>query len=411
MTRRRFDPESIGTSALLIGAVALGPISTDLYLPSVPALGRDLGADVAATQLTLSVFLIGFALAQIPVGPMSDRFGRRPVLLAGVALYIVASLACAFAASIEVLIVARAIQAMGACAGVVLGRAIVRDIYGRDRAARMLAYIGSAMALAPAIGPIVGGMVQAWLGWRWNFGLLAACGAILLAAAWRRLAETNAWPDPRALSATRIIANYGALLANRVYLGFALAVAFGYAGLFAFISGSSFVLIETLGVPVESFGFHFAAVVAGYIAGTQIAGRLTLRLGIERMVPIGCAFSLVGGGAMVLLVLGGLAARDRWGAVAVVAPMVCYTVGIGVVMPNAQAGAIGPFPRMAGTASALMGFLQMAIAALFGILFGQIHDGTALPMAALIAIAAAATLASFLVLVRPPVSSGARRGD
>lgn len=399
MSRRFFAPEAIGTSAILIGGVALGPISTDLYLPSVPSIGRDLGADVAATQLTLSIFLAAFAVAQIPVGPLSDRFGRRPIFLAGIAVYALASVACAFAPSIELLIAARAIQAIGACTGVVLGRAIVRDIYGRDRAARMLAYIGSAMALAPMIGPILGGMVQGALGWRWNFAILTSFGVVTLMLAWIGLAESNLRRDPAALDPGRMAANFRTLLRHRAYLGFALSVAFSYAGLFAFISGSSFVLIDGLGVPAEHFGYFFAMAVLGYMGGTQIAGRLTMRLGIQRMLWIGGMVSVAAGFAMVLL---GHFALRNWGPLAIVAPMVCYMIGTGIVMPNGQAGALGPFAHMAGAASALMGFLQMAIAALIGVAFGQLHDGTPLPMALLVAGCGCCCLASFVVLARRP---------
>jgi DHA1 family bicyclomycin/chloramphenicol resistance-like MFS transporter len=398
VNRRGFAPESIGTSAILIGAVALGPVSTDLYLPSVPWIGRDLGADVAATQLTLSVFLAAFAIAQIPVGPLSDRFGRRPLLLIGLAVYVLASMACAVAPSIEMLILARAVQAVGACAGVVLGRAIVRDIYGRDRAARMLAYIGSAMALAPMVGPILGGAVQGALGWRWNFGILTTFGAMALALAWRGLAESNVQRDPSALDPARMAANFRTLLRDRAFLGFALTVAFSYAGLFAFISGSSFVLIDALGVATEHFGFFFAMGVIGYMTGTQIAGRLTMRMGIARMIWLGGVISLAGGAAMVALAP--LAPGNAWAPFAVAVPMACYMIGTGIVMPNAQAGALGPFAQMAGAASALMGFLQMAIAATVGIAFGQLHDGTPLPMAILVAAAACCSLASFVMLAR-----------
>jgi MFS transporter, DHA1 family, multidrug resistance protein len=397
---RGFAPESLGTSAILIGAVALGPVSTDLYLPSLPSIGRDLGADVAATQLTLSVFLIAFALVQIPIGPLSDRFGRRPILLGGLAVYAIASVVCAFAPSIEALIAARAAQAAGACAGVVLGRAIVRDIYGPDRAARMLAYIGGAVALAPMVGPILGGMIQSLLGWRWNFGILTLFAIATLSLGMGGLPESNTRRDPCALDPSRMAANFRTLLRHRAFMGFALAVAFSYAGLFAFISGSSFVLIDALSVPAERFGYVFAVVVIGYIAGTQIAARLTLRLGIARMISIGGIVSLAGGSAMVALAP--LAAGSPWAVAAIMLPMACYTMGTGIVMPNAQAGALGPFAHMAGAASALMGFLQMAIAALTGIAFGQLYDGTPPPMAALVALSGCCCLASFVTLARRP---------
>jgi DHA1 family bicyclomycin/chloramphenicol resistance-like MFS transporter len=397
--RGGFAAETIGTSAILIGAVALGPISTDLYLPSVPAIGRDLGADVAATQLTLSIFLAAFAAAQIPVGPLSDRFGRRPIILIGLTVYVLASIACAFAPSIELLIASRAVQAIGACAGVVLGRAIVRDIYGHERAARMLALIGGAMALAPMIGPILGGTVQVLFGWRWNFGILTGFGIVTLLLTWFGLAESNMRRDPTALDPARMVANFITLLRHRAFLGFALSVAFSYAGLFAFISGSSFVLIDGLGVPTERFGYFFAVAVIGYMTGTQIAARLTMRLGIRRMLWIGCIVCVAAGLAMVLL---SGSATQSLGAIAIVGPMVCYMIGTGIVMPNAQAGALGPFSHMAGAASALMGFLQMSIASVTGIAFGHFHDGTPLPMAVLVALAACCCLASFIAMARRP---------
>jgi DHA1 family bicyclomycin/chloramphenicol resistance-like MFS transporter len=297
------------------------------------------------------------------------------------------------------LIAARAAQAIGACAGVVLGRAIVRDIYGHDRAARMLALIGSAMALAPMIGPILGGAVQVLFGWRWNFGILAGFGLATLALAWIGLAESNDKRDPAALEPVRMAMNFGALLRHRAFLGFALSVAFSYAGLFAFISGSSFVLIDGLGVPAEHFGYFFAMVVIGYVAGTQLTARLTMRLGIRPMLWLGGVVCVAAGIAMVVL---GQTATRSLGAFAVVGPMVCYMVGMGIVMPNAQAGALGPFAHMAGAASALMGFLQMAIAALTGIAFGQFHDGTPLPMTALVAVCGLCCLASFVGLARRP---------
>ncbi len=382
---RRFAPESHGTTGVLIGLVALGAISTDLYLPSLPSIGRDLGADIARTQLTLGVFLAAFALAQLVLGPLSDRFGRRPVLLAGAAIYTAASIACALAQSIDALIVARGVQAIGACAGVVIGRAVVRDIYGRERAARMLAYISSAMALLPAFGPIVGGVVEVWLGWRWNFVILAGFGSIVLLGTAGGLAETNAWRDPAALAPQRLVANYARLLSNRSFIGFALAVAFSYAGLFTFISGSSFVIIDALGVPPDRFGYFFAGAVAGYITGTQIAGKFTLKLGIERMVLMGARVGVAGGLAMAIVAWSGWVGPGMAGAVTLVIPMAVFMVGIGIVMPNANAGAIGPFATMAGAASAVVGFLQMSIAAVIGVVFGQLHDGSPRPMASLIA--------------------------
>lgn len=387
--------ESGVLTAILVAAVALGPVSTDLYLPSLPAIGRALSADVLQTQLTLSVFLVGFAVGQLAFGSLSDRFGRRPVLIGGFALFGLASLACMLAWSIEALVAARAVQALGACAGVVMSRAVIRDVFGPDGAARKMAQIGSIMAFAPAAGPILGGFIEAAAGWRWNFAVLVvfAIGAFALTIA--KVPETNQHQDPHALDPWRMAMNYRELLGHRRFLGYVLTVACVYSGLFAFISGSSFVIIEVLGLPPEVYGFCFAAVVIGYFTGTRLTAALTQRLGVPRMVRLGCWFLLTGGGAMLAIVLAGLPRPGPLGAALIVGPHMIYMVGLGLVMPNALAGAIGPFPRMAGAASALLGFIQMSLAATVGIAVGHLFDGTALPMAAAIATMAVATRASF----------------
>ncbi len=379
-----------GLVVLVTGLVALGPISTDLYLPSLPALTHDLGSDVAAAQLTLSLFLVAFACCQLIYGPLSDRYGRRPVVLGGTVVYLLATLACMVAPTMEALIAARFVQALGACAGPVLGRAIVRDIYGRDQAARVLAYVGAAMALAPAIGPILGGFVEIWVGWRGNFAVLALFGAVILVAVAATLEESNRHPDPGALAPRQLAANYLGFLGHRRYVGYAATVALGYCGLFAFISGSSHVLIEVVGLSPDQYGFCFAAFVVGYAVGTTLAGRLTLRLGIDRMIALGGAVACAGGLAMAALAWGRVET-----VVAIVGPAVVYMVGVGMVFPNAQAGAMGPFPTKAGAAAALVGFLQMAAAAAVGIAVGHAFDGTAIPMATAIALAGIG-----LVLVR-----------
>jgi len=391
---------SLAVTALLAALVALGPISTDLYLPSLPALARGFGASVGEVQLTLSVFLAGFAVAQLAYGPLSDRFGRRPVLLGGLVLYVAAGVACALAPSMGVLIAARGVQAVGACAGPVLARAIVRDVHGREGAARVLAYMAAAMALAPALGPILGGFVELWFGWRANFVLLVLYGAAGLAAAAAFLPETNAAPDPLAARPMQILANYRALAGRRAYAGYVLACAFAYSGIFAFISGSSFVLVDGLGLGPQAYGFCFAAIVVGYMVGTLAAGRLTRRLGIDRMIAAGAAVSVLGGALLAGIAWAGVGSGLA-GAAAIVAPMMVYMVGTGLVMPNAMAGAVGPFPRLAGAASALLGFVQMTVAAGVGIAVGHLYDGTARPMAAAIALSAVLVAASFLLLVRP----------
>lgn len=388
--------ESLTVSVLLTAMVALGPISTDIYLPSLPAIGAALGVGQGQVQLTLSVFLAGFAVSQLACGPLSDRFGRRPVILAGLVLYLAASLACAAATSIEMLILARFCQAVGACVGPVLGRAAVRDIYGRERAARMLSYMGMVMALAPAFGPILGGFLEVWFGWRANFLLVSAVALVLLAATLAILPETNQWKSRDATRPGRLLGNYRSLLRHRSYVGYVLIVACTYSGIFSFISGSSFVLIGLLGLSPEVYGFCFAAIVVGYMIGAFISGRFTIRIGLERMVQLGTAVQVAGG-------LAGLAlyAADIVTVASIVGPVAVFMIGTGLAMPNAQAGAIGPFPRMAGAASALLGFCQMGLAAVVGIVVGHGSGQSALTMMAAIALVALGGALSYWLVVRP----------
>ncbi len=387
-------PDSLLVAVLLTLSVGMGPMATDFYLPSLPMIGEDLAADVATVQLTLSVFLAGFAVAQLVYGPLSDRFGRRPALLAGFGLFTLASVACTVVTSIEMLIAARFLQALGACAGPVLGRTVVRDVYGREGAARMLSYIGAAMALAPLIGPVIGGYLTVWFGWRANFVVLTLYGATVFTGVLLALSETNPHIG-EATGPAQMLRNYLGFLRHRAYVGYVLCHTATYAGLFAFISGSSFVFIEVLGLPPNLYGLCFAAAVAGYIAGAVVSGRIVRGVGLERMVPLGAAVCAAGGLAMAGIALAGI--ETVW---TVLGPMMVYMFGVGFVLPNAMAGALGPFPTRAGAASALLGFTQMGLAALVGVAVGAAFDGTARPMAVAIALMGVAAVVFHRVLVR-----------
>lgn len=383
--------------------VAFQAISTDLYLPALPAIVLDLGTEVAAVQLTLSVFLLGFGLAQLVYGPLSDRIGRRPLLLFGTGLYVVASLACMVASSIGTLVAARFLQAVGACCGPVLGRAVVRDVWEPEEAARVLAYLAAAMTLAPAAGPILGGLLTAGFGWRSTFAALALFGTLLLAGVALLLPETNRRRDPTATRPGRLVANYGQLLRDRRFQGFAAVAAFTYCGIFAFISGSSYLLIEVVGLAPVLYGLCFAAIVAGYAAGSLAAARLSPRLGIEGLLALGTAIEAAGGGAG--LVLAFLLPPS---VPTLVVPQLVFMVGAGLALPSAMAGGIGPFPEKAGLASGLLGFCQLMVAALIGVAIGALYDGTGRPMMGALAVVGAAAALAYHGLVRADRASDGR---
>jgi len=377
----RLDPHSFALAALLTALVAAAPLSTDMYLPALPAIGAYFSVGTADVQMTLSVYLAGFAFAQLVVGPLSDRFGRRPVLVGGMAVFVVTSIACALSDSIVVLTVFRFFQAVGACAGGAVGRAVVRDIHSPKEGARLLAHMGTAMAIGPLVAPLIGGQLTAAFGWSANFWALAAFGLVLFVIAGATLPETHARPDVNALSLRRMGANYKTLLTDRPFQLFVLTNGFSFGGLFAFISGSSFVLIEVLGLSAQTFGFAFSFGVIGYMIGTQVSARLVKTFGLERLIGIGGRIGLVAGVAGVACVT--LFPPTIPG---IVGPMFFYALSVGFIMPNSMAGSLAPYPHMAGAASALMGFIQMSMASIFGALVGVFYDGTAVPMMGMIAI-------------------------
>ena len=238
---------------LIVALTSLGPLSTDFYLPALPAIARALHTDSAGAQLTLSVYLLGFGAGQLLVGPLSDRFGRRPVMLWGMLVFLLSTLACVFAESLAVLVGARLLQAFGACAGPVLGRAVVRDLYGPAESARMLSHVSTATALAPLLAPLFGGWLTAAWGWRATFVALTVYALMLMLAVWLLLKETNRHPDAHAMRPARMWANYRTLLADPVYRSALLIGCGAFAALFAFISGSPFVFIERYGIAPRAF--------------------------------------------------------------------------------------------------------------------------------------------------------------
>jgi DHA1 family bicyclomycin/chloramphenicol resistance-like MFS transporter len=375
---------------LLTAVVGLGALSIDMFLPSLPAIAAAFDSPPATVQLTVTLFLMAFAASQLVYGPLSDRFGRRWVLIGGLGLYTVAGLACALAPTISILIGARVLQALGGGAGPVVARAVVRDLYERDRAARVFSYMSMVQSLNPMLAPIVGGYVHEAFGWRAIFLVLAAFGAGFVALMAVGVPETNVRRDPTALQPEQMGRNLGVLLTDRSYLAYVLVNALMFGGQFAFISGSPFVLIGVLGVSPSVFGLCFGAVSLGIMTGTFLSGRFGATLGLDRTIRFGTVLGAAAG-----LALAGLAWSGILTVAAIIAPMYVFAVGLGLTLPNGMAGAIGPFPRMAGLAAAVAGFLQMTGSALYSVAVGAFYDGTARPMTTAIALAGGAALACF----------------
>ena len=378
-----FRLTSLSTTILLAAAVALGPLATDMYLPAMPTLGATLLADTGQVQLTLSIYMIGFALAQLVCGPLADRFGRKPIMLGGLLLFAIASLGCALASSIEGLILCRFLQALGGSAGPVLGRAAVRDIHSPREAARIMSIMAGIMAIAPAIAPTLGGGLLVGFGWQAIFIALAGYAIVLSAVIAFRLPEPLAPHYRQTLRPANLLRNYRTVISNRSFQGYALTNALIFSGLFSFLSGSSFVLIDFLGVSPSAFGSYFSVMVAGYITGSILSARLSRTRLPDQLLRQGLVISI---SASVLMA--GLAWAEVFTTAAVIGPQMLFMIGVGMILPQTMAGALAPFPQMAGSASALFGFIQMALAAGAGILVGHLHNGTSQVMATAIAVSA-----------------------
>lgn len=393
----RFAPlraNTLSLIAVLAATLVVGEMATNMFLSSLPTLASVFDATTSRVQLTLSVYLIGFAIAQLVYGPVSDRFGRRIPLLAGTGLFVVATIGVALSTSIEMLIVFRFVQALGGAAGYVIALAIVRDMHDRDIAASMLARLGTVIGISPAIAPVIGGYLLVWFGWQANFVFLAAWGVFVMVLFGLLIQESNRHPDPHALRPVKIIRNYGLLLRNRTYLGYSLTLVFAFSTFFAFLSGAPFVFIEVLGVAPQNFAWLITIQVVGFVAGTTLADRLTKRIGIERLLEMAVLLAAFGGITTGLLPWLGISS-----VVGIIAPMVVFAFAIGFIFPLGTAGAIGPFPHMAGSAAALLGFLESAAGAAFGALVGVLHDGSVIPMTSVMGLTASLSLAVFLLLL------------
>jgi DHA1 family bicyclomycin/chloramphenicol resistance-like MFS transporter len=372
---------------IVLGVLScVGPLSIDLYLASLPSIGTQLQAPTSQVQLTISAYLLGFAFSQLLYGPVSDRFGRRPILLAALGVYFLSTVACASAFSVEVLIAARFFQAVGAAGASVLARAIVRDVFEGVRVARELSRMAAIMALAPLVSPSIGGLLQATFGWRSNFIGLLVFGGLAWLMTLLLLPESLRQRSKQMVSVSSSVKSYREFLRNREFLTHLGLTTCCYAGLFGWISSAAFVLQGIYGLSPLKFGIAFVVGPAGFFLGTMIAARFVMRWGTSRTIGLGTGGMALGGILMVIAL--GL---NYHAAAALLGAMCLYEIGMGLVLPQAQAGAMIPFPERAGAASALIGFITQAVAAVTGLALGHLITQSAWPLA--IAMAAAGILA------------------
>jgi MFS transporter, DHA1 family, multidrug resistance protein len=384
--------------ALLMAMTSIGPATLNILVPALPGLVTLLASDAGTVQLTLSLYLLSLATAQLLLGPLSDRFGRRPVVLGGLTVAVVASLAAVATASIGTLIATRIVQAVGAATGVVIGRAIIRDLYERDRAAAMIGLVTTAMVIPPMIAPLIGGVLDTAFGWEAIFIFIAAFSGVVLLWAAFVLPETR----PASVAQRRGVLWHEtrALLSNAKFYGYVLAGALGSATFFTFVGGGPYVVVTLMGRTSAEFGLWFAVTSLGYMFGNFTASRLSQRFGVDAMIAAGIVFELIGAGLTAALVAGLPAA----GPAIIFLPQMVISYGNGLLLPNAIAGAVSIRPHAAGTASGMTGFTQMAIGAASTQAVSILLEGatTAMPMAWMLLIVVVATGISFFALARRP---------
>ena len=395
--KRSARAESWLTTAILITLAALAPLSIDMFLPSIPDITAEFAADSATIRLAVTMYLLVSAGAALLFGPISDRFGRRPALVAGMLLYVLGGILCWVSISAPMLVGGRVVQGFGGGVGMAVASATVIDIYGRDRAARILAIMGVVMSLAPMLAPIVGGIYQETVGWRWVFGTLTLMGAALITVYLLWIPETNFHKDPDALRVRRILGNYRTLFSTRVYVIPVTLFAVMFSGHLVFISTSALVLIDEIGIGPGLYGIAFGVVSSGFMAGGAIGGALVGRLSGQRIMYGGTGITALA--AIALLASAWLLIGPDsgfYGAALLVVPMFFTAFGAAIVRPVATAAALTPFRQMAGLASAVLGFSMMVVSSLYAISFAALLEPNALSMAGAIALTG---VGSFLLVL------------
>ena len=386
------------TYATLVGMVAYAAIATDLYLPAIPAMIQAFDATEAQGQLTLSIFMLGMAAGQLIFGPLSDYYGRIPVITAGTALFVATSVGCALASNMEVMWLARLAQGLAAASGPVIARAIVRDRYHGDRAAQVMSMLGAAMAVIPLIAPTVGSWVLVWVHWRATFVALAVFGVLILVGL-RTFKESAPAIGEGSIRLIPVLQLFGVCLRNRQFIGFQLCGTATYAAILAYLSTVAYFMRDVFALPPAYFGYAFAASVSGFMAGALLCSRLVMYLGLLRVMTIGIVLCLLAAASQRLLAPNGL--ESTWG-LAISSCLIFF--GIGLTSANAAMGAVSLFPRTAGAASAVYGFVHSVIAALVGFVAGILYDGTLIPTANIMLICAAVGVLSLPLTRQNPAS-------
>ncbi len=379
---------------VLIAMAAFGPAALNIFLPSMPGLQVAMGIDNATAQLTLTVYLAALAIGQLIVGPLSDRFGRRPVALAGIALFVVASFYCAVADTITELLIGRVFQAAGGSTGMALARAVVRDIHTRDRAASVIGYVTTAMVTVPMLAPVFGAYLDEIAGWRTGFYFITGLGIVAFAIVWTRLYETNLDRAPN-MNLGTIAGNTRRLLAEPAFLGYALNSASGAGVFFAFLAGAPFVMAQSFNLPPSAFGFYFISVSIGYMFGNFCSGRFAERAGANRMIVVGTMLMLA---SLVLLVAMNMTSIAH--PLVIFIPVFFVAISNGINTPSAVASAISIHPHIAGSAAGIVGFLQFGIGMLATWLVGIVYSDTRIAMVMVMVAAGLGALLAMMVALR-----------
>ncbi|MBI1330913.1 MAG: Bcr/CflA family multidrug efflux MFS transporter [Alphaproteobacteria bacterium] len=388
-------PGSIELAVLLGTMISVAPFSIDMYLPALPELGREFGTSIAEVQRTLTTFFIGFAAGQAFAGPFVDRFGRKPPLFVGLVLFILTSIGCAFAPSIHALAALRLLQALGACVGGVVARAVVRDLLSPQEGARMLSHMLLTMGIAPLVAPLVGGYVLIAFGWQAIFLILGGIGVLIFAASALRLPETLKPENARKLHGIAIVRDYAWLLRQRGYISYTVAGGLSQGGLFAYITASPHVFIDYFGVRAQNFGWIFAVNVAGMMVVSQLGAAMLKRHRSDTILRLVQSIQVTAGLALVIGAVTGIG--GMW---SILLPLVAYMACTGAVMPNATALAMADYGHIAGLAAALLGSISFGIAAMASFVVGIMPGEGAVPMAVTIAVCASAGLACNLLATR-----------